>query len=89
MEKTMATPKTETVETEPDYHIDGDGKFDHCNYAETHALERPGHSVVVIQDYNIGENGEAINILRITCNGTVAAYINGERDCDEYWEVIL
>jgi hypothetical protein len=87
----MATPKakTETVETEPDYHIDGDGKYDKCNWAEDHALRHPGHSVTVIQDYNVGDNGEAVNILRVTCNGTVDAFINGERNCDWWNEVIL
>ena len=57
--------------------------------AEQHAIQRPGHSVTVIQDLSIGKDGVAETVLLVTCNGTPAGFMNDERDCTWYQVVKL
>lgn len=61
-------------------HVEGDGKLERCNVAESHAIENPGHSVTTIVDYKVGDDS-ITPFLSVTCNGDPAAFERGRRNC--------
>jgi hypothetical protein len=80
----MTAPKAKPAEEEVDL-----SRPEWRGVSEDHAIDFPGHSVTTILGLSINEDGEGIAVLRVACNGSPDAYINGERDCEWYEEIPL